>query len=116
MNRNNKILKLLSLFACLVIVIFGVWNYLPLKLRKYSDVNFGNRIVDKIEKYKLTHSTLPNDGEWKTFEKLDFEMTELGTNPEYKKVNENNYELIFVKGFDGPYLTYNSLTKDWSIK
>jgi hypothetical protein len=43
-------------------------------------------------------------------------MTELATNPEYQKINEKDFKLIFVKGFDGPYLTYNSKTKDWTIK
>lgn len=114
--KPNKTLKYLLLTAFFMTAIILICNYLPLEIRNYSKVNFGNQIVNKIEKYKLANSTLPNNGEWKTLERLNFEMTELGTNPEYKKINENNYKLIFVKGFDGPYLTYNSMSKSWSIE
>jgi hypothetical protein len=113
---KNKFLKIALLSFLFVFLSILVWNNLPLSIRNYSETNFGNRLVENIQKYKISNSKLPNNGDWKTLENLDFEMTELATNPEYQKINEKDFKLIFVKGFDGPYLTYNSKTKDWTIK
>lgn len=114
--KLNTSLKFSLLAVFFVGAVILIWDYLPIEIRNHSEVNFGHQLVDKIEKYKSVNSSLPSNGEWKTLEKLDFEMTELGTNPEYKKINDSSYKLIFVKGFDGPYLTYNSLLGTWSVE
>ena len=113
---KNKFIKTILLSALFIVTSFFVWKNLPISIQNFSETSYGNKLVENLKKYKLSNSKLPNNSEWKTLEKLDFEMTELATNPEYKKIDKNNFKLIFVKGFDGPYLTYNSFTKEWTIE
>lgn len=112
----NKLFKITFLSLLLAILSFVAWINLPISIRNYSEISFGNRLVENIQKYKISNSKLPNNYDWETLDELDFEKTELATNPEYKKVSENDFKLIFIKGFDSPYLTYNSKTKDWIVE
>ena len=113
---KNKLLKITLLSLFFAILLFATWINLPISIRNYSEISFGNKLVENIRKYKISNSKLPNNEDWETLDKLDFEKTELATNPEYQKVSENGFKLIFIKGFDDPYLTYNSETKDWTVE
>jgi len=39
----------------------------------------------------------------------------LATSPDYSKDEEDNYEIVFLEGFDGPYLIWSSKDKKWKI-
>jgi len=43
-------------------------------------------------------------------------MTDLGTQPAYEKKTASSYKLVFLEGFDGPYLTYESDKAKWVIE
>ncbi|UOK41627.1 MULTISPECIES: hypothetical protein [Flavobacterium] len=113
---KNKLLKITFLSILFAILSVAVWIILPISIKYYSEISFGNRLIENLQKYKVSNFKLPNNQDWETLDKLDFEKTELTTNPEYKKIGENDFKLIFIKGFDGPYLTYNSVTKDWKVE
>ena len=34
--------------------------------------------------------------------------------PEYEKIDSITFELVFISGFDGPYLRYCSNSKKWN--
>lgn len=90
------------------------WN-LPLELLRKDDINFGNRLIENIKIYQRKYNKLPENNDWKTLEKLGFDMELLGTNPSYQTNKKGEFELVFLEGFDGPYLVWNSNIKRWKI-
>lgn len=42
-------------------------------------------------------------------------MKMLGTDPAYSKISDSEFELIYLEGFDGPYLIYGSKSGDWKM-
>jgi DNA-dependent RNA polymerase auxiliary subunit epsilon len=107
--------KILVVIPILVIVFGLIYFNLPFEISRKSEIDFGNKLVDRIEKYQQENGHLPAPNDLKTLEKLGFKIEMLGTNPTYERINENEYELIYLEGFDGPYLLYNSEQNDWSI-
>ena len=81
-----------------------------------SEIKFGNKLIKNIEQYRTENNKLPNSNDWKLLDNLGFEKTELGTNPTYEKIDLKTYRITFVKGFDGPYLTFENNKKEWLIK
>lgn len=94
---------------------FFIYKNFPLEMIRKTDVALGNNIIQKIEQYKLNHNRLPTEDDWKTLEKLGFEIKDLGTHPSYTKNIQGTYEIAFLEGFDGPYLIWNSIDKKWKI-
>jgi hypothetical protein len=88
---------------------------LPIEITRRNDIKFGNELIIKIQDYKNKNSHLPLNYDDKTLEQLGFKIEMLGTEPSYLKISENEYQLIFYEGFDGPYLLYNSKSKKWKI-
>lgn len=107
--------KLLILSPLLLIGILLIYFNLPFEITRKSDIDFGNALVHQIEQYQATHHTLPQTGDWQTLEQLGFKMELLGTNPTYDKISDQEFELTYLEGFDGPYLLYNSKLKDWKV-
>ena len=109
-----------SIVGFLILTIFLIgsitiyWN-LPFEITRKSDIKFGNSIIENIEKYKKQNNKLPFENDWKTLEKLGFKTEELGTKPSYETDDKGNYQLIYLEGFDGPYLMWNSTEKKWKI-
>jgi|SRR5690554_938060 len=109
---TKRILIIIPIFLVLVGLIY--FN-LPFELTRKSDINFGDELAGKIEQFKKENNGLPKTDDWKTLEEIGFKIEMLGTDPSYQKINENEFELIFLEGFDGPYLMYNSKSKNWTM-
>jgi hypothetical protein len=104
-----------SVVLFLILSLF-IWTHLPLEIQRSSDIKKGNIIIKNLTDYKLIQGHLPETGDWKTLEQLGFSTNDVGTQPDYKKLSDTNYELTFLKGFDGPYLTYDLTFNKWVIK
>lgn len=107
--------RILILIPIVLIVIGLIYFNLPFEVTRKSDIEFGNKLVDRIEDFKKEKGELPTPDDWNTLERLGFKIEMLGTDPTYEKINENEFELIYLEGFDGPYLLYNSGQKNWKI-
>lgn len=83
-------------------------------MTRRSDIKSGNELVQRLEKYMVQHDRLPDSGDWKALGELGFEITETGTRPAYEKLSNDEFQLIYLEGFDGPYLFYNSDSKKWA--
>jgi hypothetical protein len=105
---------LLSILLLSILALLIYWN-LPFKITRKSDITLGNTIIENINSYKLKHKKLPENNDWKTLEKLGFNVEILGTKPNYLKNQNGEYELVFMEGFDGPYLMWNSKENKWKI-
>lgn len=104
------------LSAGLLIVSLFIWTHLPFEIHRSSDIKKGNIIIDNLVHYRSNQGYLPETGDWKTLEQLGFSMNDVGTQPDYKKLSDTSYQLTFIKGFDGPYLTYVTTSKKWDMK
>ena len=107
-----------TILIILPIVIIGagqIYFNLPFEITRKADLEFGNKLVNSIEEFKKEKGQLPTPDDWNTLEQIGFKIEMLGTDPTYRKINEKEFELIYLEGFDGPYLLYNSRQKDWKI-
>lgn len=111
-----KKLFLVILPAVLLVPIVWIgYNKLPVEITRKNDIRFGNELILKIENFQNKNFKLPSTNDWKVLEQLGFRTVMLGTEPTYQKICNNEYELIYTEGFDGPYLLYNSKSKKWKM-
>ncbi len=107
--------RILIIIPIFLVVVGLIYFNLPFEITRKSDINFGNELAVKIEQFKKENNELPKTDDWKNLEELGFKIEMLGTDPSYQKINENEFELIFLEGFDGPYLMYNCKSKNWTM-
>ena len=60
-------------------------------------------------------NNLPEDDDWDSLGQLGFELGNFGIRPDYTKLNEDEFELVYPDGFDGPYLMFNSKSGQWKL-
>lgn len=111
----KRIVYILIIIVILLPITWLVYVLLPFEITRKSDITFGNTLVNKIKDYKEEHTSLPPANDWQLLESIGFKLSELGTEPVYNRINNNEYELIYPDGFDGPYLLYNSKENKWKI-
>lgn len=108
----KKIFIVLASVILLTIVSYFVWWQLPVTINRSSDIKLGNEIVKKIEIHSLTKG-LPESNDWTQLKQLGFIDKYDFLKPEYSKIDKETFELIFIEGFDGPYLMWNSKERKW---
>jgi hypothetical protein len=106
-------LVILTLFILVVGGYFIWWN-LPLSINRSSDIKLGEQIIQNIDSYQKRNG-LPGNNDWETLRKFGFREKINSLQPEYRKLNETEFELVYVEGFDGPYLMWNSAERNWKI-
>jgi len=113
---SSKKFKLTALFVALLLVLiiasYFVWWILPVTINRRSDIEFGNERIAKIEGYKQKHG-LPETNDWRTLKQLGFKQRGDLLIPDYQKLNDTAYQLVYLEGFDGPYLLWNTYDKTW---
>ena len=110
---ERRLVKLIVLVFLLTIFLYVTWLTLPISIKRYNDIKFGDSVIEKIEDYRKTNGRLPKTGDWQTLKTLGFKDKVDFLVPEYQKLNDDNYELTYIEGFDGPYLLWNSKDKIW---
>lgn len=103
----------ISVVILIILSITVYWN-LPIEITRKSDIKFGNKIIQNIENYQKTNHKLPSNNDWQTLEKLGLKKNE-SEKLFYTSDENGNYELVYLDGFDGPYLMWNSQEKKWTI-
>ena len=106
-------LVILTLFILVVGGYFIWWN-LPLSINRSSDIKLGEQIIQNIESYQKRNG-LPDNNDWETLRKFGFREKINSLQPEYRKLNETEFELVYDEGFDGPYLMWTSTERKWKI-
>jgi len=110
----RKGFKILGLGIVSLIILYLIWLKLPFTINRHSDIKLGNKIIDQIEAYRKTNG-LPESNDWETLKKFGFIDHPDFLEPEYQKLNDNEFQLLFIEGFDGPYLMWTSIEKKWKI-
>lgn len=108
----KKIALTILTFFILIVGCYFIWWNLPLSINRSSDIKLGEHIIQNIESYQKQNG-LPDNNDWETLKKFGFRDRIDFLQPEYNKINENEFELIYLEGFDGPYLMWNSTEKKW---
>lgn len=107
--------RIFLILICLLITSGLIYFNLPIEIRRKSEIDFGNRMVKKVLDYQKENKRLPETGDWETLEQLGFKVNMLGTDPAYERIDDSVFELIYLEGFDGPYLLYNSKKNKWQL-
>lgn len=104
----------LGILTIIILTIGGyiLWWNLPLTINRKTDIKLGEQIIKNIETYK-SQNGLPDNNNWETLRKLGFRDKIDFLQPEYRKLDDSNFELIFIEGFDGPYLMWTSKERIW---
>jgi hypothetical protein len=110
----KKIIISVIFLLVIIIVSYFLWWSLPPSINRHKEISLGNRVIKQIEAYRKLHG-LPSDKDWSTLKKLGFEEHIDYLKPEYQKLDEENYELRFIGGFDPPYLLWNTKERKWKV-
>ena len=102
----------IGLLLILTVVAYFIWWRLPVLINRRGDIEFGTGLIAKIEQYKQQHG-LPETNDWKTLKQFGFKQRGDLFIPDYQKLNDTAYQLVYLEGFDGPYLLWNSYDKKW---
>ncbi len=94
-------------------ISYCIWWNLLVTIKRRVDVKFGNELISKIKQYKKQVGQLPNTNDWKALKQLGFKDKGDFFVPNYQKLNDTAFELAYLEGFDGPYLLWNSYSKQW---
>lgn len=111
-----KIIKYLVFITLTIIVLLFIWFNLPNSIIYYSEIKAGNQFAENLKNYKFKYGKLPENNNWDTLIKLNPLKPYETFYPEYRKIDENNFELVYVEGFDPPYLKYDTKEKKWEKK
>jgi hypothetical protein len=111
---KKTIYILISLILLSIVSLVIYWN-LPFEITRKSDIKYGSLLIENINSYKVENNKLPENDDWETLEKIGFKTEMLGTSPSYETDGNDEYEIIFLEGFDGPYLMWNSKEGKWKI-
>lgn len=115
MSKSKTVKKtffFVGLLLLLTIVGYFIWWKLPVTINRRSDMKLGDKVISSIERYRKQHG-LPPTNDWQTLKQLGFKDKGDFFTPYYQKINDTTYELVFLAGFDGPYLLWNSNDKRW---
>ncbi len=88
------------------------WLNLPFSIKRSSDIKLGEAIIRNIESYQSKNG-LPDNTDWNTLKKLGFKDENEFSRPPFRKLDKKSFELIYVEGFDGPYLMWNLKERIW---
>lgn len=99
----------------LIVILFLIYRNIPFKFTRSNDIRLGNKLIENINSYQSKFKKIPKNDDWKTLQDLGFKIEMMGTTPSYESNQNDEYELIFFEGFDGPYLIWNSKEKRWKI-
>jgi hypothetical protein len=77
-----------------------------------SEMRHGDRIVGEIEHFREVHARLPDPARPDELLPLGFKLR-ISYQPEYRLTGDNDYEIEYYIGFDGPRIIYSSATRQW---
>ncbi|MDQ2771749.1 MAG: hypothetical protein M3Y54_14765 [Bacteroidota bacterium] len=114
---DNSIFKTGSKYGLGVALAAALlWWSLPVVIKRHTDVTRGEQLIGRLNTYYQAKSILPADTDWITLEHLGFSQNEIEhAYPQYVKLSNSDYALVFVSDFDGPYLTWKSTKRKWEI-
>ena len=100
----------------IVLGLIGVaYLNMPMQWRRHKDIELGDKIIANITQFQQKNRRLPENTEAELLP-LGFHHNKQGWQPNYIKINANQYEIRFQDGFTSPYLHWQSDKKIWVIE
>lgn len=113
---SKQMRKALLGILVVVVIAFVLWQNLPISIRYQAEIKRGEQLASSIGSYRYQHQTVPETDDWDTLKQVGFLASEEArAYPQYVKLDATNFELLFLQGFDEPYLMWNSLEKKWKV-
>ncbi len=116
MRDFRKYLKIFTIILgtlISLIILLLSWFYLPYQWKYYTEIKQGNLYIERINYYKKIHRSLPKETDWKLLDSLNPIKPSDNFYPQYIKINDFEFELIYIEGFDPPFVRYNSKSEKW---
>lgn len=112
---GDSIFKTGSLLSFSIALVAGLlWWSLPFSIKRATDVVRGRALSQRIKQYQQQHAALPASDDWVALKQIGFTEEEMErANPQYIRLDSADYQVVFVSGFDGPYLMWNSRQGHW---
>lgn len=104
MKMRNAILILIVV----AVAAIGFWFFLMGGPKRMN----ANRIISKVEEYRLREGRLPDPENHSLMLSLGFELR-VGWHPDYETLDATNYRITILEGMDGPYWFYESKSHEW---
>ena len=111
-----KALKIVTIGFLLIFILIAIWFNLPINVLYHSEIRAGNEFVVNVLKFKSQTGHLPKENDWVILEKLNPKKPYESFYPEYRILDQDNFSLTFIEGFDPPYLQYDTKGKKWEKK
>lgn len=116
MRYVKTIFVVLLILLLIPFVLFLSYKLLPNSIQYHSEIKYGNQYVERLLQYKQTHGNFPESTDYEILLELNPEPSKELFYPQYHKIDEQNFSLTYIIGFDGPYFTYNTLDKEWKLE
>ncbi len=114
---KEKKFKILPIVLLVFIITGIIYFILSFEITRKNEIERGNELAMKILRYKSRFEKLPEDNNWELLQKIGFTLEELDKgSPRYNKIDNTHFQIILVKGFDSPYLTWDSKDKKWKMR
>lgn len=105
---------LIGIISCITI-IYAYLN-LPLEWRRHKDIQLAQTLSQNIEQYRQQHAHLPVENNSQILKQLGFRHhKDTGWQPNYRKLDETHYQIIYKDGYEPPYLNWDSRNQKWSL-
>ncbi|MGI4874927.1 MAG: hypothetical protein ACRYFX_27550 [Janthinobacterium lividum] len=91
-----------------------LWWSLPISVKRRAEVARGEELNSRLARYQHQHGALPATADWTALMQTGFTPDELERGyPQYSRLADTTYQLVYLEGFDGPYLLWNSQEQKW---
>ncbi|MDO4433424.1 MAG: hypothetical protein Q4B82_02440 [Alysiella sp.] len=91
-----------------LIVAATAYTQMPIEWRRHKDIERGNTLIQNVENYRQQHQRLPENHDEATLQQLGFRKNKQGWQPNYQKISDTDFMIIYKDGFMPPYLQYST--------
>ena len=110
----KRIFIWIGIFLCLILLIYVTSTSSPIRFPFKENVKRGNELIQGIENYIDKYDQIPPEDNWEALKEAGFTTEELATShPQFLNLGNSSYQLVFIRGFDPPYLFWDSNDKTW---
>lgn len=100
--------------SAIVLFLFMYLN-MPITWRRHKDIQVGNHLISQIQNYQKQHHRLPENHEDKILQQLGFHKNEHGWQPNYRKINTTQFQIVYADGYSPPFLAWDTQTQTWAL-
>ncbi len=105
----------ITVITMLIALIIATFVYL--QIQRKNNIQRGNGLKANILTYQQQFGKLPENNNWELLKSIGFTSEELDrAYPSYCRIDNSRFQLIFVVGFDSPYLTWDSKDDEWKMR